>query len=322
MANIKTGDGKRLLITGASGLLGANLALQAVREHDVVVLSHSHRAPLLGCDSHTCDLTDRSQALGCLDDVRPDVIVHCAAITDVEWCEIEPELAERVNVGATVTLADWAHYHDAYLVYISTDSVFDGRAGQYREEDTPGPLNQYARTKLGGEEAVRARLPDALIVRTNFYGWNFQEKLSLGEWILRGLVRRERLTMFTDVRFSPLLVNDLARVILDLISLEATGTYHVAARDNCSKHQFALLLGEVFGLSTDSMIPISVDDFSFKARRPKDTSLRVEKISKLLDRSMPSVVEGLRSFKALLDDGYVALLKGRRPDRLPPVSAG
>jgi len=305
-----------LLVTGSSGLLGANLAMEAPSEHQVVLLDQGHLAPPVSSPVLRCDLTERDRVIQCLDSVRPDVIVHCAAIVDVERCELEPESAERINVHAVATLADWAGERGARLVYISTDSVFDGEVGLYSEEDAPRPLNHYARTKLAGENAARAQAPKALIVRTNFHGWNLQEKLSLSEWVLRGLLHRERLTMFTDVRFSPLLVNDLARIILDLVSLEATGTYHVAARDDCSKHEFALLVGEVFGLKTDTLVPISVDNFPFKARRPKNTSLRVEKTSNFLGRAMPSVEEGLLSFKVLLDDGYVTTLKGHEPNWL------
>ena len=307
---------KRLIVTGASGLFGTSLALQASRGFNVAALYHSNHVSIPGCDSRSCDLRNRKQTLQCLDNLRPDIIIHSAAITDVEQCEADRKLAEQLHVTTTSDLANWAQHHGSYFVYIGTDSVFDGIRGQYREEDTPGPINYYARTKLAGEEVVRDRLLQGLIVRTNFYGWNCQDKLSLGEWILRGLIRRERLTMFTDVKFSPLLVNDLAQIILELIENQASGTFHIAARDHCSKYLFALWLGKIFGLKTDTLIPISVDEFHFKARRPKNTSLAVEKVSQFLGRSMPSVEEGLLSFKALLTNGFVTTLKGGKPDWL------
>ncbi len=307
---------KRLIVTGGSGLFGTSFSLQAARGSDVVALYHSNEVSIPGGESRFCDLRDRNQTLKCLNDVRPDVIIHSAAITDVDQCEADPKLADQLHVTTTLDLAGWAQSHGSYFVYIGTDSVFDGKRGQYREEDIPGPVNYYARTKLAGEEAVRNRLSQSLIVRTNFYGWNSQGKLSLGEWILRGLIRRERLTMFTDVTFNPLLVNDLCQIILELIENQASGTFHVAARDHCSKYLFAQWLGEVFGLKTDTLIPISVDTFHFKAQRPKNTSLAVEKVSQFLGRNMPSVEEGLFSFKALLDNRFVTTLKGEKRDWL------
>lgn len=303
----------RLLVTGVSGLLGSNLALHAVRDHTVVGLYHSHPVTLSGCETLGCDLTDRVLTTRCLDDIRPDVIVHCAAITDVERCEADPESAQQINVEATRVLADWAGRHGVKMVYVSTDAVFDGERGHYRERDTPRPVNQYARTKLAGEEVIRDRLPDALVVRTNLYGWNVSDKLSFGEWVLRALIQRSPLTMFTDVIFNPLLTNDLAQIIMDLLDRGAEGTYHIGARDVCSKHRFALWLADIFDLCIDTVIPVSVDRFSFQASRPKYTSLAVERISQFLGQEMPSVIEGLNKFKSLLDDGYVVRLKGQQP---------
>ncbi|MGH9709797.1 MAG: SDR family oxidoreductase, partial [Candidatus Acidiferrales bacterium] len=211
--------------------------------------------------------------------------------------------------------------HGARFVFISTDSVFDGRRGHYSEEDQPAPVNEYARTKLAAEEAVRKWLSDALIVRTNFYGWNFKQKSSLGEWMLERLVRREQLPAFANVRFNPLLVNHLGKIILNLVARGAKGVFHVAARNECSKHEFALMIAEIFGLDTGEVRPASVDDWGFNAQRPKNTTLAVDRISRFLRREMPSVEEGLRSFKQLLDIGYVAALKESEAKGLKALSA-
>ncbi|MHB8540298.1 MAG: SDR family oxidoreductase [Candidatus Acidiferrales bacterium] len=300
-----------LLITGATGLLGSNLIRQAVGSYAVIGWAQSAANISAGCAVEYFDLTHTDLTLERLRELRPDVIVHCAAMTDVEQCEREPKIARAINVDATRTLAQWSAQHGAHFVFISTDSVFDGRCGHYGEDDEPAPINEYARTKLAAEKVARECHSDALILRTTFYGWSAGRKASLGEWMFKTLVRREPLAAFPDVRFNPLLVNDLARIILDMIARQAAGLFQAAARSECSKYEFALLIAEMFGFGAHEVRPTSVEDFGFHARRPKNTTLAVDKITQFLDREMPSVEEGLRSFKALLDNGYAAALRGK-----------
>lgn len=303
----------RLLITGATGLLGSNLIWEAAESYEVIGWSRSCTAMPPGYAMDRVDLANADITKQRLHERRPDVIVHCAAMTDVERCEREPDVARVMNVDATRILARWCAQHEARFVFISTDSVFDGSCGHYSEDDRPAPVNEYARTKLAAEAVVTGYLPDALILRTNFYGRNFKQKLSLAEWMLKKLARRERLPAFADVRFNPLLANHLGRIILDLIAHGAKGVFHAAARNECSKCEFAVLIADVFGFDADDVMPASVDDFGFNAHRPKNTTLAVDKISRVLGREMPSVEEGLQSFKQSLGIDYVdylATLKG------------
>lgn len=292
---------RRILVTGASGLLGAHVARQASGGDDVTALYHTHRVEISGCNHRSCDLTDDAEVASCLDAARPEVIIYCAALTDVELCERWPDAAERLNVHATATVAEWARRRDAQLVYVSTDAVFGGSAGAHREDDPTEPVNWYGRTKAKAETLVRAVVPDAMIIRTNFYGWNVQPKLSLGEWIIDRLVQGERCPAFVDVFFNPLVADQLAEIMLALVAQGASGIYHLAARDSCSKHEFAVRLAEVFGLSGASIVPISVDQSPLMARRPKHSTLAVDKVCSYLGRTMPSIQEGLERFKASQD---------------------
>lgn len=314
----------RLLITGVTGLLGSNLVRQAADSYEAIGWSRSCTAMPTGCAVDCVDLANVDITTRRLHERRPDVIVHCAAMTDVDRCQREPDVARVMNVEATRTLVRWCAQHEARFVFISTDSVFDGSCGHYSEEDRPAPVNEYARTKLAAEAVVTGYLPDALILRTNFYGRNFKQKLSLAEWMLEKLARRERFSAFEDVRFNPLLASHLGRIILDLIAHGAKGVFHAAARNECSKCEFAVLIADVFDFDADDVMPASVDDFGFNAQRPKNTTLAVDKISGFLGREMPSVEEGLRSFKQSLGIDYVdylAALKGPGSKELPALSA-
>lgn len=310
----------KLLITGATGLLGSNLIRQAVESYAVIGWAQSSANIFPGCAAECFDLTNRELTLQRLREVHPDTIVHCAAMTDVERCEREPNVAWAVNVDATRTLAQWSALHGAHFVFISTDSVFDGRCEHYCEDDQAAPVNEYARTKLAAEEVIRQCHPGTLILRANFYGWSLRRKLSLGEWMVEKLARREPLAAFANVQFNPLLVNDLGRIILDMIAHRATGLFHAAARNEYSKYEFALLIAETFGLDAGEVRPASVGDFGFSAQRPKNTTLAVGKVTQFLGREMSSVEEGLRSFKELLDNGYAASLMGKVPDGLAALS--
>jgi dTDP-4-dehydrorhamnose reductase len=193
---------RMLVVTGASGLLGANLLLTASRlGYEGAGITHRHMLRIPGVTVLSANLADEAVARKLISELKPTSIIHCAAATNVDWCEDHPQEAERINVDASRWLAEIACQLQAHFVYISTDSVFDGERGDYREEDEPAPVNVYAQTKLLGERAVLGINPAALVARVNIYGWNVQNKLSLAEWILAQLRAGEVVPGFTDVFF-------------------------------------------------------------------------------------------------------------------------
>ena len=202
------------------------------------------------------------------------------------------------------------------MVYVSTDSVFDGASGDYSEADDPAPVNTYAATKLAGEEAVLEELEAALVVRTNIYGWNMQDKLSLAEWVLARLDAGETVPGFSDVFFSPMLVDDLADVMLDLMDRRLGGTYHVVGSERCSKYNFALRVAETFGLDRGLVRPTEIASATLTAARPRDVSLNTHKVERALGRPMPDVSAGLMGFKRARDSGLASEIKSCRGDKI------
>ncbi len=305
----------RVLVTGASGLVGANLVLALSGSCRVSAVYHRHPVRAAGAESRRCDVTDAAAVSSLVRHVRPDWIVHAAALANVDECERRPEEARSVNVAATRNVAAAAAASGARMMYLSTDAVFDGRTGWYHEEHAPGPLNEYARTKLAGEEIARTVAPEAVIIRTNIYGWNMQPKESLAEWVLGRVIGGTPVDGFTDVYFCPLLVNDLAEVIRRMIQDNLSGVYHVVGSERCSKHVFARRLAGAFGLDPDLVRPASVADSSLQAPRPRDTSLSTDKVHRDLGIALPGLDEGLHRFKALGDTGYLARLRALGADR-------
>lgn len=298
-----------ILVTGASGLLGANLLWEVRGRYDRVAVYYRHPIRLPGVVGVRADLTCSPEALELIEAYRPHWIVHCAALTNVDLCEEEPSEAHKVNVEMTEHLVSAARRTGARMLYISTDSVFDGVRGRYSEEDTPRPLNVYARTKLEGERVVRGNLDRSLVVRTNIYGWNAQNKDSLAEWLLGRLESGQQVPGFQDVFFTPILVNDLAKILLNMMDQALHGVYHVAGGERCSKFEFAQRLAEAFALEKTLVVPASLHTSHLRAPRPRDTSLVTEKVSRALGMRMPDVRQGLARFKALREDGFVSKLK-------------
>lgn len=287
----------RLLITGATGLLGSCIAHLASSEHEVFGLSRKTIPPAPQWHHCCLDLTDAATTLLFLGKLHADIIIHCAALTDVERCEKDEGRAWTINVDSTKILSAWASTNRVKFVLISTDSVFDGVRGNYQESDEPAPVNIYARTKLAAEQAVRLQCPKALIIRTNFFGSSAADGTSLAEWMLAKLINGESFDGFTDVRFSPLFAGYLPHIMLELIRRDARGLFHIGAQDSCSKYEFAIEIARIFQLDPSVIRPGSIDQFPFHARRPKDTSLATEKISSFLDREMPSVSEQMQMMR-------------------------
>jgi len=305
----------RLLITGAGGLLGANLALAAqAAGHQVIAVDFLHPIRHREVESVEADLARPGAALQVFAARRPRWAVHCAAAVDVDACEADPETAFRLNRDMAGHVAMAARAVGAKLVHISTDAVFDGERGGYTEEDEPHPVSVYGSSKLEGERVVLSECPSALVARTNIFGWNARPKLSLSEWFLERLRRGERCTGFTDVSFSPIAVADLSLGLLRLLSMPVSGVLHLAGGETISKYEFGLRIAEAFQLSPDPIVPGSVDALRPRARRAHRLGLDVRKAETLLGAPMPLLSPMLRRWRQEETDGTL--------DRLRSLVAG
>lgn len=298
----------KAFITGISGLLGANLAKTLPASTQILGTYNTHPVEFNQPNINTIklDLTNLQETENAIAQFQPDVIIHCAAITNVDWCETNKEATTKAHVEVTEHLAKIAKRLRSKFVYISTDSVFDGAKGNYSEQDTPNPVNFYARTKLQGEEAARMN-PDTIIIRTNMYGWNAQDKKSLAEWVLANLQDKKPMDGFTDIIFSPMLVNRISRSIQYLLDKNFTGTINLNSTDALNKYEFACRVAETFGHPKTNITP-KTSDGVFKVPRPKNTTLNTS-IAKQLGVPLATIREDLLEMKQLLDNGYVAELK-------------
>lgn len=299
-----------LLVAGASGFLGRTLALEALASGRRVTGSVNRHAAAdqPGLAVVTADLTVPSAAKRLLRHLEPKWVVNCAAVANVDECERDPERARALNVELPRALAAACAEAGVGLVHMSTDSVFDGERGNYSEDDEPAPVNVYARSKLEGERAVHEVLPAALVLRTNFIGVSPSRSVGLADWIASKLESGERIRGFADVMFAPLLVNELARLVLAAIDSELQGLYHASARDACSKYDFGCRLARALGFDSTLIDRATLADAKLTARRPLNTSLSSSRLERALGRPMPSIESAIAGYVALHGAGYASRL--------------
>jgi dTDP-4-dehydrorhamnose reductase len=294
----------RLLITGASGLLGLNLALHAAATHEVVGLDRSKlaSAPFRIAQLDLLDKDVVAQAIG---ELRPQAIIHCAAIADVDACEERPTLAHLTNSDLPGRLAESCARGNIRLIHVSTDAVFAGTKQEaYVETDMPDPRGIYAITKLEGERAVLQVYPGATIVRVNFYGWSLSGKRSLAEFFVNNLSRGSNVNGFTDVRFCPMFVGDLCDILLQMLPREMPGVYHAVGPQAMTKYQFGVEIARKFGLPERLISPQLVERSGLIAERSHNLWLSTHKLSTELGADLPDFSTGLDAFHAQFRQGY------------------
>jgi dTDP-4-dehydrorhamnose reductase len=298
----------RLLITGASGLLGLNLALMAhALGYDVVGCANDSfmlhaQFPVL-----QVNLLDTDQIRGRILELNPSLIIHCAALASLEGSEADPELAKRLNAEVPGEIARVTFEHDIKMIHISTDSVFDGKRGGYSETDTPSPLNVYAQTKLEGEYAVSSANKEAIIARVNFYGWSLGGKRSLVEFFFNNLSQNIKANGFKDVFFCPLYTRQLGLTLLEMASKSLAGLYHVLSSEALSKYDFGVKIARKFGFDDQLVNPILLSESGLTATRSHNMTLNVDKLQRDLGHTMPGQDECLDS----LYKDYLAGLPGQ-----------
>ena len=279
----------RILLTGATGVLGQRLRPLLAELGDCVGLGF-REAPISG---YKVDLTDRGAAQGLLDRVQPHVVLHAAALTDVDRCERDQAAAYKLNVEATRHLVDWvvARGAEAHMVYISTDQVYDSPGDS--PEESVSPVNVYALTKLWAEDLIR-RLEWGLVLRTNFFGFGDERHRTFVDWVVESSRAGRPITLFEDVLFNPLQVDDLAAIITRLVAERAVGTYNVGASGGgLSKGQFIRMLAGRLDLPTEGYREGSLGDVDLAARRPRDMRMNVKRLAALLGQELPSVAAGI-----------------------------
>lgn len=287
----------RILITGGSGLLALNWFVSMRNRYDVVLACHE-RTPLIS-QGIKCkvDLDSPNDLLDAIDRYAPKFIIHTAGLTNVEECEKFPDIAQYVNVNLAVNVAKACRSRSIPFVYISTDHLFSGNREQTTEEEPVGPLNVYGKSKADAELLVIEAYPEALIVRTNFYGWGTSYRKSFTDYIIESLRNEHSILLFDDVYYTPIIIERLAEIVHELLLRRAVGIYNVVGSQRISKYEFGHLVANCFGLNTGLIERGSISNVTGLVRRPLDMSLSNQKLVRLLGRDPGGINEHIEVLK-------------------------
>lgn len=291
----------RVLITGANGLLGQALVrrLSSTDDHDVLATARDD-APRFDvpCDYTQLDVTTPDAVETLLSDYDPDVVVNCAAVSDVTECDEDRNRAWAVNARAVRSLAKQCRSVGARLIQLSTDFVFDGKRGPYEEDARPDPVNYYGRTKLAGENALREfDFLDWAVVRTVLL-YGTAKDLSRSNvvlWMIDRLSEGKPLRVVDDQWRTPTYVRDLADGIVRLIDRDRTGIYHMSGREMVTIHELARTVADVLGFDPSPIEPVSSDYFEDTVDRPPKTGFIILKGETELGYDPRPLREGLQT---------------------------
>ncbi len=270
-------------------MLGLNWAV-AMRERFSVVLGlHQRSISLAGVQSELIDLTSVEKLASQLEGARIASVVHAAGLTSVEQCELNPERAWYLNVDIAENVARACAKVDIPLVHISSDHLFSGKESMSTEEASPSPVNVYGKTKAEAETHVLSAHPKSLVIRTNFYGWGTGYRRSFSDRIIDALRQHHSITLFGDVYYTPILVQELVQAVHELVDQRVTGVFNVVGNECLSKYEFGIRVADIFDLDTRLIRHGTLSKVPELVRRPRDMSLLNRKVCTVLGREISPI---------------------------------
>ena len=273
---------KRILFAGGSGLLSVCWSRYISHDFDVSLALHERIIDISGVNCVKLDLTTFDSILSALKDIKPHYLVNAAALTNIEFCENNQDLAYQTNVNLAINLAKACQLLSIKLIHISTDHIFDGFSSFYTELSSPNPLNIYGKTKLEAEIGIRAVTNNYLIIRTNFFDNGTYYRRSFSDWILDQLKQEEVVSLFNDIYFTPIHVQFLLRYVHALLNNNYCGIFHVSGPKRITKYDFGIKLAHTLSLNSSLIQPISIADRPDLVVRPRDMSLDNSKIMTIM----------------------------------------
>ena len=294
---------KKIVITGSNGLLGQKLVnlFSRIEHFEVVAISRgtNRNDTAENYTYYTIDITDRKKLINLLDDVKPDYIMNCAAMTNVDECEKEKEKCDAINVDALKTIIEASVKYNTHLIHISTDFIFDGENGPYAEDDEPNPINYYGLSKLKGEELIAQAKINYTILRTILvYGLvDNMSKNNIVSWIKNAVENKQTITIVHDQFRMPTLVDDLADACMLAIQNEAYGVYNVSSSELLSIYQLALQVADAFNLDKTYIKSIPTSQLNQPAKRPPITGFILNRSQKKLELPIAPFKDRLQVFK-------------------------
>ena len=278
MKTMKNGrvDGIKVLVIGGSGFVGSHL----MRYFAASGTSSTEMDGLI-----KLDIRDSNQIRRVIGETNPELVINSSGLTNVDYCETHPEEALEINGTAVGNIADCAEENGSILCHISTDYVFSGSSGNYREEDRPDPVNKYGISKKIGEEMLNGRKNIILRISTP-YGINYsRRKKTFLEFVVSNLNEGKKIRIVTDQFTTPTYVNETPLSIEKLYNARKYGTYHLGSIECLSRYDFSLLIADAFSLDRSLIEKAKTGELNFVARRPLNVCMNCSKIREIISIS-------------------------------------
>lgn len=286
-----------LFLTGGTGLLGLHWAQACKDRMPVTVSVHQRRVVPDGVRAVALDLADPHGLDAALQACKPRYVVHTAGLTNVERCEADPDRAHHENTYIAGQVAAAAARFGAQMVHISTDHLFADTATLYTEDDPVKPVNVYGRTKAAAEDAVLRACPNALVLRTNFYGWGPSYRPSFSDWILARLAQGDMVPLFEDVTYTPILIEPLIEAAMGLLDRQAQGIFNATGSQPMTKLAFGQAVAQVFDYDLSRLQPTQMSALKTLVRRPLNMALSNARLSAALGYDLGSVAQHLERLR-------------------------
>jgi dTDP-4-dehydrorhamnose reductase len=282
---------KKVLIIGASGFLGKELyRCFELDQHYETFGTYSKTA----VDSFEyLDLNDLSSIKDVFYKIYPEVIIITAALTNVEYCELNREETYKINVSGIENITKIAQKYSCKVIYISTEYVFDGENGPYDEDDRMNPINYYGKTKLLAENVIQNEIKDYLIIRTTVvYGWDMDSKNFIMQ-LIKNLSENKTMKVPTDQISSPTYCPNLSEMIKECCDKNICGVLNLVGKDIMDRYSFAMKAAEILNLKKELLIPVKTKILGQVARRPLNAGLKVDKVYDILENKPLGIIESL-----------------------------
>lgn len=282
----------KFLVTGSAGLIGTQVTKDLTIQNYDVYSCYNKLKPQYGIPI-PLDLLDQKNILNTINKIKPDIIIHLAAMTDVDQCEEQPDLAMKINADATEILARQAAKQKSFFVYVSTDYIFDGKKGMEKEHDMPNPLGFYGKSKLAGEIALNNLASSYAIARTSTPFGFHKTKKSFPIWVKENLESENEISVIVDQFTSPTFVPNLSKMLIEIATRQLVGIIHTAGASRISRYGLAEMVAEKLDLDKKLLCPASMNEMKWNAQRPKDSSLDVSLATEILNEKPQTIQQSL-----------------------------
>ena len=281
-------------MTGSAGLIGQQL-VKDLSESNQVFSSYNESIPEFG-EPIRMDLRDQTEISRVFNEKKPDIVIHLGAMTDVDHCERDKSSATEINAKSTEIIAKECSNQNSFLVYLSTDYVFDGSSGMYKETDTTNPIGHYGKSKLDGERSVENFSSEYCIARTSTPFGLQSKKKSFPTWIIENLEQKNQINVLTDQITSPTYIPNLSQMLIEIAERKITGILHVSGASKMSRYDMACMIADKLDYDQSLLNPAIMSQMNWDAERPKNSSFDVSKAASILHQKPQTIEESIELF--------------------------